>query len=393
MTTRRPRVLFVIGNIEPPGGGSGFSAWALQVLAEDCDVLLLTREAIDREKVDRFFGTRLVQARFEQRIASSWILDQLRRFPFPLALLHRIPLAREQRRLDAEQPFDLLISLDNEFDFGRRGLQVIHFPWLYWPRPQTDLRVFHRSETIVRIYRWIALRLADVQRERIARNLAFANSSYIAGLYRETFGVEAGVLFPPVAAGLTTETEWSERSNGFLCVGRIAKEKLVPEVIGIIEAVRRRGHDVSLGIVGQWDCSRARRLQIERMIDERRDWITLHQGLDRDELLRLMDRYRYGIHGMVGEHFGMSVAELQRSGCLVFAPALGGPAEILGGDEGLRYRNSPDAVEKIDRVLRDAALRCEMLEAMRARRHEFDIDRFSERLRAILRAELPALRT
>jgi len=38
---------------------------------------------------------------------------------------------------------------------------------------------------------------------------------------------------------------------------------------------------------------------------------------------------RYGIHGAEGEGFGIAIAEMVKAGCVTFAPAVGGPAEIL----------------------------------------------------------------
>jgi glycosyltransferase involved in cell wall biosynthesis len=45
-----------------------------------------------------------------------------------------------------------------------------------------------------------------------------------------------------------------------------------------------------------------------------------------------MPTFRYGIHGMLDEHFGMAPAELAAAGCIVFVPNDGGQVEIVDDD-------------------------------------------------------------
>ena len=82
--------------------------------------------------------------------------------------------------------------------------------------------------------------------------------------------------------------------------------------------------------------------------------------------MRSLTGCRYGIHGREGEAFGIGVAEMVKAGCITFAPAEGGPAEILA-HQALLYENDADAVEKISAVLSHDVLREELIWHLRCR--------------------------
>ena len=50
---------------------------------------------------------------------------------------------RYTRRVSAG--FDVLFGVHNETDYGRRGIQYVHYPTYLRPRPEVDLRWYHRS--------------------------------------------------------------------------------------------------------------------------------------------------------------------------------------------------------------------------------------------------------
>ena len=86
-------------------------------------------------------------------------------------------------------------------------------------------------------------------------------------------------------------------------------------------------------------------------------------GISRDQLLSLMNQYKYGINGALDEHFGISVAEMVKAGCIVFVPNGGGQTEIVGTPE-LIYNGVEDAVAKITSVLRDDSAQEMVLERL-----------------------------
>ena len=93
------------------------------------------------------------------------------------------------------------------------------------------------------------------------------------------------------------------------------------------------------------------------------------------EKAQILAACRYGIHGREGEAFGIGVAEMVKAGCITFAPAEGGPAEIVN-HEALLYRDDDEAVEKITAVLDQRALRGELIRHLRNQAKHFAPEAF-----------------
>ena len=45
--------------------------------------------------------------------------------------------------------FDVLVGVHNETDYGRRGIQYVHYPTYLRPRPAVDLRWYHRPAALL----------------------------------------------------------------------------------------------------------------------------------------------------------------------------------------------------------------------------------------------------
>src|SRR5262249_14885195 len=127
--------------------------------------------------------------------------------------------------------------------------------------------------------------------------------------------------------------------------------------------------------------------RIRQIVDRYREWIAIHEDLPRDQLVRLMATSRYGIHGLRGEHFGIGPAELQRAGCITFAPDDGGVAEIVA-DHRLLYGTRDDAIDEIHRVLTDPVLRASVLAGAERRRTMFSEQRFMAEMSDVLERAL-----
>lgn len=48
------------------------------------------------------------------------------------------------QNLDRRERFEIILSTHNEAGFNRRAIQYVHFPWVYLPRPEIELRWYHR---------------------------------------------------------------------------------------------------------------------------------------------------------------------------------------------------------------------------------------------------------
>ncbi|MEM7481914.1 MAG: glycosyltransferase [Acidobacteriota bacterium] len=374
------RVLMVHPSLQPPGGGNCVAAWAIEALREPYDLTLLAWRQPDLEPVNRYFGTSLRPGDFRLLRVPAPLRLAVDSLPTPSALLGWGVMTRYARRLLQRGEWDVVLSTQNEMDFGRPGIQYIHFPTYFEPRPDCDHRWYHRAfPFLLSGYRRLSHRLASHSADGIRRNLSLVNSDWTGGKLREIYGVDS-VTVPPPVPGTFLRRPWEEREDGFVCIGRISPEKEVVKMIEILSHVRRRGRAIRFHIVGSPDHD-AYTQRVLTAAEAEGDWIDLHFDLPRDEMLTLLAASRYGIHGMGNEHFGIAVAEMQRAGAIVFVPDDGGQVEIVDGDPRLVYRSVEEAVEKIDRVLTEPDLRGAILRNVEERRGRYSAERFVADLR------------
>lgn len=373
--TPMARILFVQQSLQPPGGGNGVAAWMLQALSDRHDVSLLTWTPCDPAAVDAFFGTTLAGRGIDHHVVTGWWRRLLDAAPIPLQLLRNALLLRSARHRAAD--VDLTVSANNESPLG--GIDYVHYPTRARPRPAADMRWYHRAGPLA-LYYAVSDRLAGFDVADVRRQVLLANSRWTADCLHHLYGVEARTVYPPVAGPFVVRP-WGEREDVFLSIGRFSPEKNFETVIAIVEALRRRGHGLGLTIVGSPGlASYERRI---RAVAAARPWVVVRAGLDRTALLELMSRCRYGLHGMVDEHFGMAPAELVEAGCLTFVHRSGGQTEIVESDD-LTWVDVDDAVARIERALVDDAHRQRLRDHLAARRGRFEPARFCAEVLAIV---------
>ncbi len=374
----KPRLLVINPSLQPPGGGNGVAVWGLQALAQDYRITLELWEPLRLDAINRYYGTSLTAGDFEEIRVAPAILRMLWRIaPFPLASMQRAVQSRRARRI--AQQFDAVMTFNNEVDVGRLAIQYTHFPWRYWPRPEADIRWYHRIPGVLPLYFHSTARMAGFSRARAAQNLTLVNSDWTGSKYREEYGADCTTLYPPVFPS-RSQKPWAEREDTFLAIGRIAPEKNLETAIAILDRVRARGHDVRFVIAGSRG-ERAYVRRIEALVAER-PWASIASDLSREELERLIGSSRYGLHAMLDEHFGIAVAEVSMSGGIPFVHRSGGPMEIVG-DARLLYDSVDDAAVKITQVLASAALQDELRARLVARSERFTFESFARQLRAI----------
>ncbi len=385
-SSQKPTMLFVSNGFTAYGGGNCVVAWSLMALRETWDITFFCAQKPDFKAINRHFGTDLQASDFS-----------IRKLPFPLNKIKKLdpdPFSIQQlawmMRICQSQShkYDMVMSCDDEVDFGRPGLQYTHYPHL---RNHLDaLRTVENLSPRQRLGKLLSGKLrpwlwvSRISLARIKRNLMVTNSNWTANLLRETYGVEPVVVYPPVRWG-GPETPVSERRNAFVCLGRFNPEKRYVEIIDIIERVRARGFDVELEIIGDKDAiSKDEYVQaVENRIKKAGNWARKHISVSREELEELVSGCRYGIHGMLDEHFGIAPAELMRAGCIVFVPNSGGQVEIIGENPELRYESDDDAVEKICRVLADEETRNRLQNKLAEQSALFSETHFMEHIRQV----------
>lgn len=374
------RLLFIQPSLQPPGGGNGVAAWFLESLKHEHEISLLTWHPVELDEINDYYGTSLRVSEFTFHMVSPTLRLLLDRVPTSLSLLKSSLLMRLAKRI--QHDYDLLLTANNETDFGCPGIQYIHFPWNYLPRPQIDLRWYHVPPLTNGYYRFCSW-LCDFSSERMAQNLTLVNSDWTGAKVRERHGIESITLYPSVA-GSFPMIPWEERQDGFVCIGRISPEKELEKVIDIIAAVRARGRAVHLHLVGSPDDRRYTQV-IRQRVQANADWLYLHEALPRADLLPLLTAHRYGIHGMREEHFGMAVAELVRAGCITFVPHGGGQVEIVGATEHLLYESVAGATAQILRVLDDPELQRQLRTHLAERQRQFSPKVVARQIQNIVR--------
>jgi glycosyltransferase involved in cell wall biosynthesis len=364
------------------GGSESKAIWAVEALKPDFAISLVTAGPVDLAQLNLFYGTAI---RPED--------VSICRLPMPRVLAGaRAPSAlrgafngRALKSIAREH--DILISTYNPSDFGVPAIQcVADFSWDEDLRRRSDPRPggvhgwFHRSRWLRHYYLQLCRTISPPSGRDLfsGEDLIIANSQWTATKLRERYGAIALVVYPPVVGSFPHVSD-QHRTNDFVCIGRISPEKRIERMIRIIGAVRNRGHDVRIRIVGPIDDSPYSK-KITALAGLHREWVVLEGRKLGAEKACLLTDCRYGLHGREGEAFGIGVAEMVKAGCITFAPAEGGPAEILN-HASLLYHDDEEAVEKIVAVLDSEALRHELGCHLRRQADRFSAERFMANIR------------
>ena len=97
-----------------------------------------------------------------------------------------------------------------------------------------------------------------------------------------------------------------------------------------------------------------------------------------------MAGFKYGINAADDEPFGIAVAEMVKSGSIVFVADGGGQTEIVDSQD-LTFGSVGEAVEKIAKVVRSAKDQETLREHLRSRGDAFSAQAFCQRLRELVR--------
>jgi glycosyltransferase involved in cell wall biosynthesis len=385
----KPRLLLIQPILDPPGGGNAVSAWMLEALKDEFAITVLTCGPCDLEAINRFYGTSLRVSDFAVKSPHALI-----RFLFRLdrdenSIQSANYLLRVCKKIGPE--FDLILSANNEVDFGRPGIQYIHYPYL---APHYSRYLHSRGETAWQTLRglfrkeiapWMVI--SDFSFERMKNNLSLVNSNWTGRRLKEFYGIDSHTLYPPVP-GVFPQVPWKERENGFVCIGRIHPDKRFGWIIETLAQVRRTTPDLQLHIVGTRGSKIKEDLCFRRLsplLKANASWIQLHENLSLSELANLVAHQRYGIHAQVEEHFGIAVAEMVRGGCITFVHNSGGQVEIVGNDPRLLFDSDEHAIERINAVLSDRQRQADLIRFIDDRKDLFSTERFMNEMRRVVR--------
>ncbi|MGH7808618.1 MAG: glycosyltransferase [Thermodesulfobacteriota bacterium] len=371
--------------LQPPGGGNTVAAWIIEALRKEYSVSILTWKPPDFEEINRFYGTSLNDSELRVHSVSPVLRSIIDLDPDPASIQRQSYLMRLCKRLKSE--YDVIISAENEIDFGRKGIQYFHYPYLYEKiQPDVDSPWYGKLlETLRGVYRpWMLI--SEFSYNRMINNVTLVNSDWTGSKVKKFYGIDAITVYPPIP-GDFPDILWDERENGFVCIGRFCPGKRFEAVIEILTKVRARIPDLHLHIIGTlspFSGEREYYSQFTGVVQENASWVLLHENLSRDELVQLVSNHRYGIHANVEEHFGIAVAEMIKAGCIVFVHNSGGQVEIVGGDERLAYQTNDEAAEKIIRVMDNPNEQDYLRNYLHSRKGLFSSEAFMRQIREIV---------
>jgi glycosyltransferase involved in cell wall biosynthesis len=356
------------------GGAETVAAWAIQALKGFSPIKVLTFDRVDAQTLNRNFGTSLQSNDFDV-VACNFPFGTNGVPSWTLLKLHW--LMRQCKKWPNDRV--LFFSTSSEMDFGRPGIQYVDFPQLV----ERDVRQmglltaqkwWHRDSWARKVYLRVGELLSDFSVEGVRANLTLAVSKWTARIVEQIYGVPARTVYPPVTFEFP-KIPFKNREPGFVCIGRIVPSKRILEIIEILRKVRNEGYEVHLHIVGPV----GDRAYMQKVISTQKrlgSWIKIEGPVERSVLAELVSQHRFGIHGMLNEHFGIAVAEMVKAGCIVFIPNNGGQVEIVDSDDRVLYSTEEEAVEKIARILDNANEQQDLSETMRKLGQRFSAERF-----------------
>jgi glycosyltransferase involved in cell wall biosynthesis len=250
----------------------------------------------------------------------------------------------------------------------------------YLPRPDIEMRWYHRIPGLLGAYRGFCQRLSRGSNAGLRRNLSLANSAFVAGKIKDVHGVESRVLYPPVP-GDFPDIPWERRRAAAVAVGRMHCCKRWEMAVEIVDLVRREGLDLSLTLIAHRDDPEYG--QRMAALAASRPWFRILSDLSREQLAWEVAQHRYGLHTMENEHFGIAVAELLRAGCIPFVHDSGGPVEIVGGRAELRFPDATAGARAVASAMRDPARQEGLRQFLAGRRNLFSAEEFCDSLRRL----------
>ena len=359
----------------------------LEALKDHYDITLFHADGVDLAAVNRFYGTSLRPDNFRIISANPLVraigsLDSDRGSIQVLSYMMRV-VRRIRHR------YDLVLGTDDTDLGGSPALLYMHYPYLedFWRKYQ-DSRVGLTGLVQGRTRPWVLL--SGFSLDRFRQNVVLANSDWTGHRIADAYGVPSRTVYPPVTE-CPYSLPWKDREDAFVAVGMLTPNKRMDWIVETLASVKKAYPRLRIYLAGGV-CERIGGHEfhgrLRAIVDTNRDWVTLHEDLSRDELLRLLGRCRYAIHAMHNEHFGIAPAEALMAGCIPFVHDSGGQVEIVGRDPRVCYQDD-DAALRIQRVLGDAEIQRELRTSFANRRDRFTSTRFMREIRDAVALAMP----
>jgi glycosyltransferase involved in cell wall biosynthesis len=334
------RVAVLHNTLDFHGGADAVCLVACEALQRDHEVTLFTVSETSPTALEERFEVTLTDVRVRMppgATAVAGALSGVAPWIGPQLALRSVLLHRFFR--SAAAAFDLAVSTANEFSLPIPSVQYVHYP-------QFNLHRLSDGDPgcLNRLWSWLASPdRAETAREDIS---LLTNSAWTADAVADIYDTRPSVLHPPVDP-IPCDINWTEREDGLVAVGRLAPDKRLLDAIAVVEAVRERGYDCHLHIVGA--APRAYRRYAERVAAaaSERPYVTVERDVPGNRLRHLLCTHKYALSLKRNEHFGMVVAEYIAAGMVAFAPASGGQRDVLRNRDDRLFGSLDEAVSLI----------------------------------------------
>lgn len=289
--------------------------------------------------------------------------------------------------------YDVCISCANVVDFGRPGIHFIYmltldeaFKEYFWKENTSLIRrvrlwcVCARDAMVKAIF---CIRAA-AKIVRDSREVVLPNSDYVRRCIDDYYGSKVHAAFYPPTVFEPSCAGPVDRAgcNDIACIGRLAPEKRICELIDIVRKARERsGVDFRVGFAGYCpDDDTGRAIKV---LAQKYDWVTLEGTLLGDDKVAFLASCKFAIHGCKVEAFGISVTEYLKSGLVPIVPREGGSSEVVGLDD-LAYGNDDEAAEILCRLVRESSFYDKCASHCRERARVFSADNYLSRQKSLL---------
>lgn len=384
------RIGIVHPNLSNKGGAEAVAMNTIEVCQDivETDIDIICLQEADISLLNEYYNTNVDSTRIrfisENRIVKQALNYFSRLVNVPN--LHRLELALTNRLArDLQSKYDLLVFLKGEASVETNSIQYVHYPQFFLGETDTyssPNTIFHKTHD------WLTESWGMNGKMQIPTNSTIiANSEWTSDVIHQIYQANAKVMYPPVDV---TEFEESKSQlnveDGFVCVGRIAPGKEVIKIIKIIQSVVESGFDTHLHIIGPNDHSNFTD-RVQRLAGKL-DYITVEGEMNREELIDMIRRHKFAIHGKENEHFGMVVAEFLASESIPFIPNSGGQTEIVESSAELIYNSKTDASKKIINILQDDSRQEELSKSLPDAKSRYGKSRFKREMKSQIQREL-----
>lgn len=379
------KIAIIQYKLSTKGGAESVAMHMINALQDKYDISFITPLTdINIGDINRFYNISInksidirsftEQKYFDKIEHISGVLPQnetTEKFTLGLDLLRSAFFLRGIKQIQSE--FDLLIWATRGPDIGRsyqhmqyysndelssgEGMEVINstvpaLRYVHCPYQIQNIRKYQHNPVIEKgLSKICELIVGETPPNENVQS--YLSNSNFTGKMLEVNNVSCKTLYPPVDVKelQAKSTSWEQRENGFVCVGRIAKDKNIHKNIDLIDRLRNHGHKTHLHIVGiQYDSQYSRK--ILRLADKK-SYINFEGEVTKDELVELISTHKFGIHGKEFERFGIVIAEMVAGGMLPFVHNSGGQTEIVNNNNNLMYDDLDNATNKINAILKD----------------------------------------